>query len=179
MLQYGIFIEPSKPLSRTPQKHSHCLPRYMYLTERIDQYLLSHSGQTLRRIRRHDQYPPNTSLSNLVHNYKLAIAGSTSYIKTEDPLKNLMLSSKSRDSLREIADESEDYQEGLGGYTLFHYFYYLSLQHANTSSQSFSFSLSLFQRNLSMMKNARPLPKMLIGCFTRVRRVILCTNLIW
>ena len=91
------------------------LPPYMYLTERIDKNLLSHSPiQTLRRIRRHDRHSSKTSLSDLVLNYKLAISGSNSYIISEDPLSHLMLSSKSRDSLREIAEDSDDYESYMG-----------------------------------------------------------------
>lgn len=89
------------------------LPPYVFLTERIDPYLLSHTSQTLRRIRAHDYYPDNTSLPDVVKNYRLAIAGSTSYIKSEDPLKHLMLSSTSRDTLNSIHYDSEDYEEAL------------------------------------------------------------------
>eukprot|EP00581_Thalassiosira_minuscula_P015079 CAMPEP_0183732958 /NCGR_PEP_ID=MMETSP0737-20130205/39809_1 /TAXON_ID=385413 /ORGANISM="Thalassiosira miniscula, Strain CCMP1093" /LENGTH=561 /DNA_ID=CAMNT_0025966113 /DNA_START=85 /DNA_END=1766 /DNA_ORIENTATION=- len=86
---------------------------YMYLAERLDPYLLSHTPQTLRRVRHHDYYPNDTPLSEIVHNYKLAIAGSNSHIKSEDPLKHLMLSASSRKALRDIRDGSDDYEEGL------------------------------------------------------------------
>ena len=89
------------------------LPPYMYTYERIDPYLLSYTPKILRRVRRHDYLPSDTLLSELVHNYKLAISGSdTDDIKAEDPLKHLMLSSKSRDAYRSIKFDSEDYAEG-------------------------------------------------------------------
>ncbi len=88
------------------------LPHYMYLTERIDRDLLSHSSQTLRRIRNHDYFVATTPLSDFIHNYKLAIAGSNAYhIKSEDPLRHLMLTSDSRDMKRSITNDSEDYEE--------------------------------------------------------------------
>ena len=92
------------------------LPPYIYLTEKIDQYLLSHSSQTLRRIRNHSYYyPGDTSLADVIHQYKLAIAGSpnTHASESEDPLQHLMLSSGSRDTLIGITYNSEDYEEGL------------------------------------------------------------------
>eukprot|EP00584_Thalassiosira_punctigera_P024290 CAMPEP_0172568646 /NCGR_PEP_ID=MMETSP1067-20121228/120637_1 /TAXON_ID=265564 ORGANISM="Thalassiosira punctigera, Strain Tpunct2005C2" /NCGR_SAMPLE_ID=MMETSP1067 /ASSEMBLY_ACC=CAM_ASM_000444 /LENGTH=483 /DNA_ID=CAMNT_0013360293 /DNA_START=65 /DNA_END=1513 /DNA_ORIENTATION=- len=89
------------------------LPHYVFITERIDPYLLSHTSQTLRRIRSHDYYPDNTSLSEVMRNYKLAIAGSNSDIKSEDPLNFLMLLSKSRDALNDIRYGSEDYEEAM------------------------------------------------------------------
>ena len=69
------------------------LPRYLYLIESIDQNLLSHTSETLRRIRPHDFFSRKTPLSDFVYNYKLAISGSSNayHIKSEDPLKNLML----------------------------------------------------------------------------------------
>eukprot|EP00571_Detonula_confervacea_P007931 CAMPEP_0172313680 /NCGR_PEP_ID=MMETSP1058-20130122/20754_1 /TAXON_ID=83371 /ORGANISM="Detonula confervacea, Strain CCMP 353" /LENGTH=533 /DNA_ID=CAMNT_0013027377 /DNA_START=226 /DNA_END=1827 /DNA_ORIENTATION=- len=95
---------------RIMKENKNYLPPYMYLTERIDPHLLSHTSQTLRRIRRHDYVSGKTALSDIFHNYKLAIVGSNSYIKSEDPLKHLMLSSNSRDTLRVIENDSEDYE---------------------------------------------------------------------
>lgn len=90
------------------------LPPYIYLTERIDPYLLSHTPQALRRIRNHNHYhSEGTSLSDIKHNYDLAIAGSIAEVTTEDPLKHLMLTSESRDTLNGIRFDSEDYGEYL------------------------------------------------------------------
>lgn len=96
------------------QSNNNDLPPYVFLTERIDPYLLSHTSQTLRRMRLHNYYRPrDTSLSDAVHNYNLAIADSNAEVKAEDPLRNLMLSSKSRDTFRSIRDDSEDYEYGI------------------------------------------------------------------
>ena len=67
------------------------LPQYMYLTEPLDTNLLSHSSETLRRIRNHDFFSSKTPLRDFVQNYKLAISGSSNsyHIMSEDPLKNL------------------------------------------------------------------------------------------
>lgn len=92
------------------------LPQYMYLTEPLDTNLLSHSSETLRRIRNHDFFSSKTPLRDFVQNYKLAISGSSNsyHIMSEDPLKNLMLSSSSRDTWRSITEDSEDYEGSLG-----------------------------------------------------------------
>ena len=88
------------------------LPNYKYITERISPYLLSQTSETLRRIRHHDYFAKNTPLQDFVYNYKMAISGnSDSYqIKSEDPLKHLMIDSDSRDMLRSIEEDSEDYE---------------------------------------------------------------------
>jgi len=89
------------------------LPHYKYITERISPYLLSQTSETLRRIRQHDYFAKNTPLQDFVYNYKMAISGNsegTYQIKSEDPLKHLMIDSDSRDMLRSIEEDSEDYE---------------------------------------------------------------------
>jgi len=109
----GLYAYQFDELDDWKKERNSNLPPYMYLAERIDPYLLSHASTTFRRVRNHDYYPRDTSLSDIVHNYKLAIAGSNSYIKSEDPLKHLMLSAISRDTLREIRYDSDDYEEAM------------------------------------------------------------------
>ena len=109
------------------------LPPYIYLTERLNPYLTSYSSQPFRRLRNHNYYHhEDTSLSDVVYNYNLAIAGATSYynhdddddvepstsskaiiLLPEDPLSNLWLTSASRDTFRSINNDSEDYEDAM------------------------------------------------------------------
>jgi len=55
----------------------------------------------------------NIPLQDFVYNYKMAISGNSEgayQIKSEDPLKHLMIDSDSRDMLRSIEEDSEDYE---------------------------------------------------------------------
>ena len=107
--QQQIFTEDNKKNRNDMRNY---LPQYKYITERISPYLLSKTSETLRRIRHHDYFAQNTPLQDFVYNYKMAISGnSDSYqIKSEDPLKHLMIDSDSRDMLRSIEEDSEDYE---------------------------------------------------------------------
>ena len=107
--QPQIFTEDNKKNRNDMRNY---LPNYKYITERISPYLLSQTSETLRRIRFHDYFKKNTPLQDFVYNYKMAISGnSDSYqIKSEDPLKHLMIDSDSRDMLRSIEEDSEDYE---------------------------------------------------------------------
>ena len=108
--QPQVFTEDNNKKNRNDMRNF--LPNYKYITERISPYLLSQTSETLRRIRHHDYFAKNTPLQDFVYNYKMAISGnSDSYqIKSEDPLKHLMIDSDSRDMLRSIEEDSEDYE---------------------------------------------------------------------
>ena len=92
---------------------THQLPQYVYLTERIDPYLLSYTSQTLRRIRVHDRQPNLSYSNNNMAPYVLAIANSNADVKAVDPLTQLMLSADSRQKLSDIRDNSEEYANEL------------------------------------------------------------------
>ncbi|KAL7535006.1 hypothetical protein ACHAWF_005024 [Thalassiosira exigua] len=89
------------------------LPPYVYITERIDPYLLSHASQALRRIRHHVDKSDHSTLHDFMKNSDRAIVGSGADVETEDPLRHLMLSSSSREQLRTIRDGSEEYESYL------------------------------------------------------------------
>lgn len=84
--------------------------QYVYLTERINPYLLSHTSQTLRRIRTHDDPSNFYSVHDSLENYKRAIVDSNAeHILTKDPLTQLMLNFDQRAKQRKIRDNSDDY----------------------------------------------------------------------
>ncbi|KAL3786809.1 hypothetical protein HJC23_008083 [Cyclotella cryptica] len=86
---------------------------YHFITERIDPYLLSYTSETLHRISLHNSVYNNNTESKDSPIYRSAIFHSTTQMKSEDPLRQLIHSRSQRFKQYYIYNKSEDYLDKL------------------------------------------------------------------